>query len=93
MRWVALLTLLLTGCATQPVSSFHTHKNLHVELSKNDKNTYSLVDEKGKATTIARGEIETLKTLKQSLMPANLADQVDPDQMRHLIAYLKQGLK
>ena len=60
MRWVALLTLLLTGCATQPVSSFHTHKNLHVELSKNDKHNYSLVDQKGKRVSRSNGRSASL---------------------------------
>ena len=58
-------------------------------LSESDSNLM-LVDEKGKRRAVARHEIESLRTVTQSLMPTNFADEISPEQMRDLIAFLKK---
>ncbi|MEO1529280.1 MAG: PVC-type heme-binding CxxCH protein, partial [Planctomycetota bacterium] len=50
----------------------------------------SLVDERGKRFSIPRDRIESLRTVKQSLMPTNLAKEISPTQMRDLISFLKK---
>lgn len=48
-----------------------------------------LAEAGGKLHTISRGEIDQLKTTGQSLMPIGLEEQITPEQMAQLIAYLK----
>jgi putative heme-binding domain-containing protein len=52
-----------------------------------------LAETGGKQHTIARGDIEQLKTTGLSLMPVGLEEQISPEQMSQLIAYLKQAGK
>lgn len=50
-----------------------------------------LAETGGKHHTIARSDIEQLKTTGLSLMPVGLEEQITPEQMAQLIAYLKQA--
>jgi len=51
--------------------------------------TVTLKQAEGKTVTIAREDIEQLKTLTTSLMPEGLEKELTPAQMRSLIAYLQ----
>jgi hypothetical protein len=48
-----------------------------------------LAESGGKLTTIARGEIEQIKGNGTSLMPQGLQQQIAPDAMANLIAWLR----
>lgn len=50
-----------------------------------------LAETGGKQHTIAREDIDQLKTTGLSLMPVGLEEQINPEQMRDLIGYLKQA--
>jgi putative heme-binding domain-containing protein len=50
-----------------------------------------LAEAGGKRTTIARGDIELLRSTGISLMPVGLEQQISPEQMSELISYLKQA--
>ncbi len=50
-----------------------------------------LAEAGGKTHTIARDEIDQLKSSGLSLMPNGLEEQITPEQMSQLIAYLKRG--
>lgn len=50
-----------------------------------------LAETGGKQHTIARGDIEQLKTTGLSLMPVGLEEQISAEQMAQLIAYLKRA--
>lgn len=50
-----------------------------------------LAEAGGKTHTIPRDEIEQLKSNGLSLMPNGLEEQITPEQMSQLIAYLKRG--
>lgn len=49
-----------------------------------------VVDSQGQERQVARSEIESLQTSDRSLMPENLAAEIDESQMRDLIAYLRR---
>ena len=44
MRWLIFFIVLLSGCATKPVSTFHTYKTLQIQLSQTDESIYALID-------------------------------------------------
>jgi putative heme-binding domain-containing protein len=50
-----------------------------------------LAETGGKQHTIARSDIEQLKTTGLSLMPIGLEEQISPEQMAQLIGYLKKA--
>ncbi|MGN6544064.1 MAG: PVC-type heme-binding CxxCH protein [Aureliella sp.] len=50
-----------------------------------------LAEAGGKQHTIARSDIEQIKTTGLSLMPVGLEEQISPEQMKELIGYLKQA--
>ncbi len=50
-----------------------------------------LAEAGGKTHTIPRDEIDQLKSTGLSLMPNGLEEQITPEQMSQLIAYLKRG--
>ena len=52
---ILVTTILLMGCATKPVSNFHTHNNLHVHLSKKDPKVYALVDSQNRVVAKTSG--------------------------------------
>lgn len=52
-----------------------------------------IVDGQAKRYRIARDEIDSLKTIDRSLMPEELHREIDPQQMRDLIAFLKQPVQ
>ncbi len=51
---------LLAGCAVRPVTSFHTYKDLQVELSSADGKMYALVGKSGRRLSEAGGRGENL---------------------------------
>ena len=59
-------------------------------LAAEDKAGVTLIQADGKRQTIAREQIETLETLKTSLMPEGIEKELNPVQMRSLIAFLQQ---
>lgn len=49
-----------------------------------------IVDSQGQERQVARAAVESLQTSDRSLMPENLAAEIDEGQMRDLIAYLRR---
>jgi putative heme-binding domain-containing protein len=47
----------------------------------------------GQKTTIARHDIQSLKALGMSAMPAGLEKQITPQQMADLLAFIRQAKK
>ena len=61
-------------------------------LAEESDQSLILLDSQGKQHVVAREDIESLQTSDRSLMPENLAAEINETQMRDLIAYLKQSL-
>lgn len=60
-------------------------------LSEETSQSITLKQAEGKSQTIARSDIEQLKTLKTSLMPEGIEKELTPLQLRSLIAYLQEN--
>ncbi|MEL6110538.1 MAG: hypothetical protein AAFU85_31410, partial [Planctomycetota bacterium] len=61
-------------------------------LSEETDSTLAIVDAQGKRHSLLRKEIESLQSVKQSLMPSGLEKEISPEQMRDLISFLKSSL-
>ena len=60
-------------------------------LTQETADSVTLKQAEGKSQTIARSDIQQLKTLKASLMPEGIEKELTPLQMRSLIAYLQEN--
>ena len=56
---------------------------------KREKNTVVVMDAQGKAHSIAKNDIDTIKTSDVSMMPSDLATSLSKDEFTDLIAYLE----
>lgn len=58
-------------------------------LTEETETRLAIVDAQGKRHSVLRRDIESLQTVKQSLMPSNLVNEISPEQMRDLVSFLK----
>ncbi len=58
-------------------------------IVEQDKNVVILRDSDGHDATLDRNAIETMRTSEKSLMPEGLLDNLSPQQVRDLFAYLR----
>ena len=61
-------------------------------LASESPTSVALRQENGKSETILRREIETMRSSDVSLMPSNLHEQISPQDVVDLIAYLRKSL-
>ena len=62
-------------------------------ITKQDGGSVTVADAKGKLATLSRDEIEEIRTSPVSLMPENQLDNLKPQELRDLFAYLQCDVK